>query len=156
MVAPVTFSPDLRSVLDQEINQLLEKLENWDGRELGDALIRSISARVRMGFGVSADGGERERFNPLKPATVYKRTKMKAAGTLSPLTRPNTSNQTMTGHMINSLSKKTSPGTLEIVFDNQFAENKAKWNEAMGRPFMYLTRQEVKQILQHLKAMVRR
>jgi hypothetical protein len=146
---------NLRRVISETLDEVLARYT--DGGvlgEIGEALVRSIRARVRLGFGCAGDGAARSKFLPLKASTIRNRERMLKNGTLSPLTRPRMSNQTMTGHMLDGLRYRVVGTGLVIDFENTFASDKAVWNHRLGRPFMYLTNSEIKQITQILKGTV--
>lgn len=118
--------------------------------ELGQTMVKTIRTRVRLGYGLSADGKVKEKFAPLMPSTIIKRKKMMAAGLLFNGAKPARSHLTMTGDMMDQLIYDVEPGQLTILFATSFADDKARWahegsrNRAQ-RPFMFLTDLEIKE-----------
>lgn len=62
-----------------------------------------ITKRTRLGYGVFKHLGPKGKFMALADSTVERRKEMKRMGMLSSLTRPNRSNLTATGQMLDSI-----------------------------------------------------
>lgn len=118
--------------------------------ELGQKMVKTIRTRVRLGYGLSEDGKVKEKFAPLMPSTIIKRKKMMAAGLLFNGAKPARSHLTMTGDMMDQLIYSKDKSALTILFNTQFADDKARWahegsRNRMPRPFMFLTDLELKE-----------
>ena len=90
-----------------------------------------VVKRTRLGYGVTTKGGSKELFKKLSPNYVKQR-KMFAG--LHALTRPNKSNLTRTGQMLDSITATTEKGAIIIKptgtrRDGQKNYDIAKYNE---------------------------
>jgi hypothetical protein len=82
-------------------------------RAYGEAAIKVIIARTRLGFGVKKTGSRKFRLAKLQKSTIRKRRTAKNLNTS--LTSPSKSNLTFTGRLLNSLLvKKASPGRVIV------------------------------------------
>jgi hypothetical protein len=126
--------------LSRELDTIVKELTNQDTlREVGERIVNDIKGRTRSGYGVYGNGTARVRLLPLKPLTV----ELREAKQLHALTRPEKSNLTQTGHMLDSLDYVIFGRSLGILLNNKFADDKAGWNEERGRYFMFLTKAEI-------------
>lgn len=118
-------------------------------KAIGAFMIERIAVRTRLGYGVKDNLAEKNKLNPLSKKYVEFR---KSYPFLSDLTTPKRSNLTKTGDMIDSLRvkdfKKNAIRIGPTGFDRDGVSNssKAYWQERMGRVFLRLSRQEVKQV----------
>lgn len=115
--------------------------------EVGEYLVRTIKARVRLGFGVANDGDRKDKFKELAESTIKHRQWLSRVGLLYPGSKPGRSHLTATGQMMDSLIYKKEPGYVILSFSNQEAENKAYYNDRGGRvtrPFFRMTDLEIK------------
>lgn len=140
---------NLKKKLNSVIKQNLTLDTNFY-RTLGDYIVKTIRDRTREGFGVDVPRGSKKAFKPLTSKYINYRIKFKS---LSPETTPGTSNLTLTGHMLDSLTSFATSNSLRIGFTNTFAEDKAKWNaeSKQKRIFMNLSSDEYKDISQIVK-----
>lgn len=117
-------------------------------RSLGDYLVTTIRDRTRAGYGVSVPRGTKKPLKPLSSKYINFRIKYKG---LSSETTPGTSNLTLTGHMLDSLTNFATNKYVRIGFTNAFAKNKAEWNAEKNRVFLNLSSSEYKDISQIVK-----
>jgi hypothetical protein len=117
-------------------------------KKIGGFLIQKIAVRTRLGYGVTNHLDEKSSLKPLSPK--YKQFR-KDYPYLYGMTTPNKSNLTLTGSMIDSLRiKNIGKNSIRIGptgTDRNGVSNssKAYWQEKMGRVFLRLSFQEVKQ-----------
>lgn len=119
-----------------------------------------VVKRTRLGYGVPVAGGSKELFKKLSPNYVKQR-KMFAG--LNALTRPNKSNLTRTGQMLDSIAAHTEKGAITIRptgtrRDGQKNYDIAKYNEdgGKGRPrriFMNISQLEFNQVKRFYRKM---
>lgn len=116
---------------------------------IGDFLIEKIRIRTQLGYGVDTNLSEKSRLKPLSPKYVQAR---KINTFLSNMTTPKKSNLTRTGSMLSSLKiKSMSHNAIRIgpTGADMFGvsnSSKAFWQEKMGRVFLRMSKQEVKQV----------
>lgn len=112
------------------------------------ALAAIIKKRTRLGFGVAKDGASKKKLKGLSSKYIDKRKKSR----LSSQTRPGRSNLTFTGQMLDALTgggEKEGPGVVfleENRNDDKKNSDIAEWNEDKGRPFLYISKAERKQL----------
>lgn len=133
-----------RKALDRRFQKLIKNMKDTNSlRRLGFLTIETIRDRTRNdGKGVARPGGNRVRLKPVSAAWAERRKKFnrhpKAAS-------GSKSNLTFKGTMLDSMViRKASGSKLIIGFKNSKESDKAEGNEAMGRPFMYLGRAEIR------------
>lgn len=129
----------------------LAKIENELAREvpsLGQAAAEEIKKRTRAGYGVSSNEGNKERLAALSDG--YKRRRARAQ--LSPETSASRSNLTFSGSMLDSIQfvpisrfegRVTPTGTDENGISNV---DKAFYVTEQGRPFLYLSKPEIRRL----------
>ena len=131
----------------KKATEKLEKLKQfYTSKELAnkvaDEAIKQIRKRTRLGYGVS--NGRRTRLKPL--SEDYKKTRRKMKG-LSRDARPNKSNLTLTGDMLDNmehkLKKKITSMIITLGADNALNRDKMEW-VSEDRPFMGLTKAELR------------
>ena len=115
-----------------------------------------IRKRTRLGYGARAMGGERFGLKKLSPSYVKFRLS-RGAPYLSEFTAPKRSNLTFTGQMLDSIGiVRIQAGKVFIGPQGNrtdpFSKGKtnaqiAKYVAQNGRPFMYLTRPEISQLV---------
>jgi hypothetical protein len=121
------------------------------GHELGAEITVMMRTRVRLGYGVAFDGAPKAKFKPLRPSTIKYREGLAKKGTLSTLTKPKMANMTRFGTMMDDLTYRVAPSKVTILFNDDKETEKAYYNEQLGRPFMFLSPQEIraaKQVIQ--------
>jgi hypothetical protein len=134
--------------LSRELNELIKELTSVETlRVLGERMVSDIRGRTRSGFGVYGNGNARTRLLPLKPLTV----ELREQKDLHPLTKPEKSNLTETGHMLDSLDYVIFGKGLGILMNNRFADDKVDWNENKGRYFLFLTKAEMTNVNRMLR-----
>jgi hypothetical protein len=116
--------------------------------EVGDYLVETIRTRVRLGYGVSGDGQQKEKFRPLSASTIKSRQILAMKGDLFPSSNPKRSHLTATGDMMQQLTFSKQPGRITLFFGTPSSEDKAQYNQngRYSRPFFYLTDKEIKAV----------
>lgn len=114
---------------------------------LGQEAATIIRRRTRLGFGVAKVGATRFRLKPL--STRYMIMRKDQSAKLSEYTRPNRSNLTLRGDMLDDLEPtkvNALRGSVLIGFAKKSSLDKAEWNTATGRAFNNLSNLEIKQL----------
>jgi len=114
---------------------------------LGQEAAKIIRRRTRLGFGVATSGSARFRLKPL--STRYMILRKENSDKLSEFTRPQRSNLTLHGDMLDDLEPtkvKALRGSVLIGFAKKSSLDKAEWNTATGRAFNNLSNLEIKQL----------
>jgi hypothetical protein len=122
--------------------------------EIGEDIVDRIRTRTRLGFGVGSDGARKEKFRPLKLATVEQREELDDEGKLSDLTKPDMANMTRFGSMMDSLTHRVLGEQVVVFFSEAEETKKAYYNTKLGRPFMYLSNLETKAVTKMVKESV--
>jgi hypothetical protein len=133
-------------------------------KAIGAFMIQKIAVRTRLGYGVKDNLAEKSKLKKLSPKYIEfrkslkvskkskRKTKKKKDISLHESATPARSNLTLTGDMIDSLRiKDIKKGAIRVGptgFDSQGVSNSSKafWQEKMGRVFLRLSRQEVKDV----------
>jgi len=139
----------LKNKLSETIRDNLQVNTNFY-RTLGDYIVQVIRNRTRQGYGVDVPRGTKKPLKPLSSKYINYRIKYK---NLSSETNPGTSNLTLTGHMLDSLTSIATNKYVRIDFTDKFAKDKAKWNAESKekRIFMNLSSDEYKDISEIVK-----
>lgn len=144
---------------------VLDKLRKTIGEEsvkpehlkaLGDEAVRLITVRTRLGYGVDTPGAERQKLKPLSDAYIEMR--RKSRGKLSGMTAPARSNLTFTGQMLESLKVIAKRFSVSIEPSGQRDDGISNQDVAQsvtrfGRPFISLSRLEIKQLKRFYETM---
>lgn len=126
-------------------------------KPVAEEAINIIRRRTRLGYGANEDGGQRFTFKKLSPRYVHFR-ETKGKRYLSEFAFPGSkSNLTFTGQMLDSMAViKIEKGRVFIgptgTRTDKFSKGKenkqiAYWVSKQGRPFMYLTKPEISQVV---------
>jgi hypothetical protein len=116
---------------------------------IGDFLIEKIRIRTQLGYGVDKHLSEKTKLKPLSKKYIEQR---KVMSYLSGMTTPKKSNLTRTGSMLDSLKVKSMSnkairiGPTGSEMFGVSTSSKAYFQEKMGRIFLRLSSQEVKQV----------
>ena len=139
--------------IDRFVRRLNSTIEKTNGpaemRAIGEFMIEKIRVRTQLGNAVMENLEEKTKLKPLSQKYIEQR---KSFLNLSVLTRPKMSNLTRTGSMLDSLKiKSMSRAAIRVgpTGNDMFGvsnSSKAFWQEKMGRIFLRLSFQEVKQI----------
>jgi hypothetical protein len=139
--------------IDEFVKRLNTAIESANGqkqmRAIGDFMIEKVRVRTRLGYGVDQHLAEKSKLKPLSKKYIEHR---KVFNSLSSMTTPRKSNLTRTGSMLDSLKIKSMSKTairIGPTGSDMFGvsnSSKAFWQEKMGRIFLRLSFQEVKQI----------
>lgn len=134
-------------------NKILNKLAD-EMPDLSKEAVAIIKKRTRAGYGVNANYGGKERLDALSPR--YKKQRKKNKSDLSSEARWNKSNLTKTGSMLDSLYAVVKKLTFRVTVrgedrDNVSNREKAWWLEEGGRPFLYLSKIEIKRLTKELQ-----
>lgn len=147
--------------LKLKINDLLEKIIESDRylyELIGEAAIKIIKIRTRLGYGVNEPCGDKVRLAPFgekaadPQAAKKKYVKFrKNFSNLSSETTPGKSNLTLTGDMLDNMTYKATRDGVTITFDGNDNKKKAQWAQegSSNRPqriFLNLSASEKKQI----------
>lgn len=139
--------------IDKVILRHAEKVRSKEiMQEVADLMKEMVVKRTRLGSGSDGPGGNKTKLNPLSPAYIAQRKRMKEE--LSPLTTPSRSNLTRTGHMLDSVVTEVDEGVASLTFSDEHAGDKAKW-VSKDRPFFYLTKTELDRVLRFLRNKIR-
>lgn len=130
---------EIQSHIDKIINST-RSISNLD--KIGGEVADSIRNRTRAGFGCSKKGGSRQKLAPLKRSTI----KIRRVKNLHSLTKPNKSNLTESGGMLDSITHRVSNNTLTIFFSDREQAKKAAYHENGKRPFFNLTKTELRSV----------
>jgi hypothetical protein len=143
------------SDLQKFVGNLRESIEELTDRnqlsKLGEFLVEKIRIRTRLGSGVTNNLDNKSRLNSLSEKYVLLRKKFRGLGELSSLTTPTKSNLTLSGSMLDSLKVKNIDRNSITIGADGFDRNgisnedKTEYQEDMGRIYLRLSIQEVKQ-----------
>ena len=139
--------------LEREIKKKYKKAKKRILNKLGNFVVQMILDRTRVDHRrVGIAGGNRVKIEPLKQSTISRRRRV--AG-LHPSTSPETSNLTMKGDMLNSLTFNTVPSGDNFKLTVYFNDPKMSFradvliagsDKMKPRPFMDIGRTELKKI----------
>lgn len=124
-----------------------------------------IKKRTQLGKGVSDNGGALQKLKPLE-SELYKKARQRNKANLDKNTKPNRSNLTATGQMLNSITGVRS-GTkftfsLKDSRKNDLSGNPSRvtntdvmgFQEKQGRPFFYLAKPEITLFTRKIKDII--
>ena len=155
--------------IDQFVKRLNRTIESANGlnqmKAIGEFMIEKVRVRTRLGYGVDQHLAEKSKLKPLSKDYIDYRKKL-ASGNFKerkkPLKNPRPvlwdkrivkkSALTLTGSMLDSLKIKSMSkkgvriGPTENDMFGVSNSSKAYWQEKVGRIFLRLSFQEVKQI----------
>jgi len=146
-------------ILDLKVSKALSKTVQRSKMNGYMKLIADqIKIRTRLGYHAKKLGEKKRPIQKLKASTIATRKKIKEAGLLSGLTRPNKSNLTATGQMLDALIGRgtgNGSGIIEVDDSSRWDSNEsnsdvAGYAEDGGRPFLNLTDKEVKELIQEI------
>ena len=139
--------------IEQFVKRLNGAIESANGQKemkaIGEFMIQKVRVRTQLGSGVNNNLEEKSKLKPLSKKYIEQR---KVFNSLSSMTTPRRSNLTRTGSMLDSLKIKSMSKTairIGPTGNDMFGvsnSSKAFWQEKMGRIFLRLSFQEVKQI----------
>lgn len=142
--------------VEQQFNDLVKKIEKelkssvnkQEMVKLATFILNIIKERVRAGFGVKQNGGNKFKFKPLSSA--YKKQRSKES--LSPFTSPNKSNLTRKGRLIGGLRvfSRTGVAIIKPSGTSSNGESNEKIAEFVSkvRPFLNMSKDEIKQAIE--------
>lgn len=159
----MSIEKQIEQIITKRVNNFVEKgLDDKLLNKVGSNTVKQIVKRTRLGKGVKKPGGGAAfKLLPLRNSTIDYRDNYSV--NLSQFTRPNRSNLTATGQLLDSIthkiiSKKNNLKIIQIYFkENRTFElnnNKPRIShkkinenvEKQGRPFFYLAGFELNQI----------
>lgn len=130
---------DLRNI-PEEVKKRINK------EELGRSIVEMILDRVQNGgMGVKQMGDTPEFFERLKDSSIKKRTYLQRNKKLSDKTTPDTSNQTETGRMLDSLTYKSVPEGIQIYISDPDRQDVYD-HQSKDRPWLFFTNEELEHI----------
>lgn len=150
--------------LQKLLKKNLDVAFNKDSMEdISDIMIKNITTRALVGKGVS--NGKQNNFDALEESTIKQRKRY--AKNLSGKTSPNQkrSNATATGQMLESISRKVSPGSIFLYFKGKrrkelSGKSSGKSNEEVAekfqkkRPFFELTLADINEIKRYVRSII--
>lgn len=160
-------------LVEKEAQKLLSTENTRKFAEFGADIIRK---RTRLGYGVAQNGGSRFRLKPLADSYIQQRRgqvifykdkngkvrrvpvrgNIRPRKKLSDKTTPGKSNLTFTAQMLDSIQGKvTGPGRGQIEptgtrDDGESNQTIAQYAHENGRPFLFFSNNEIKQLEQFL------
>lgn len=135
------------------LDKILDKLDQEVVQDLGDQAATDIKTRTRAGYGVDSNGGSKQRLEVLSESYKTQRRRMELSGDTS----VSKSNLTQSGSMLDSLKfKRVSKFKGEVAPegngpDGMPNELKAAYVSEQGRPFLFLSKPEIKRLQETLK-----
>jgi hypothetical protein len=146
---------DKLAAMAKKVDSILPKLINQGKMnfllEGKDSIPDIIKRRTRLGRGVN-DGGGLDKLKPL--SDKYKNRRKNIA--LSGETKPNKSNLTLTGEMLNSIIGSIRGTIASFTFKGDENNKKAGWAEEGGRPFFKLSESEKNGISRKIASVIRK
>jgi len=156
----------------KRMNKVIRKSMSPTGLKKSLALtIRILKARTRKGYGVTSDGGKKEKFKPLEPSTKTSRGRK----SLHYSTSKNRSNLTETGQMIKALTGEVTSSAMSLFFkpDNRtyigkppkkpvsntklaFLHDRGSLGRPPKRPWLRFSKEEKKQISKEVADILRK
>lgn len=125
-------------------------------RKTAKETTENIKKRTRLGRGVEKDGDRLSRLEPLEDSYKRQRRNLRKKGKLSSQTAPAKSNLTKSGEMLDDLTYKVRQDGFEIGFKSRENEKKAEYVHKNGRKFMFLSKFELKLIIEGIIDRIRR
>lgn len=133
------------------LNRSVEEMRSPEiMRAAGEKMADIVKVRTRLGYGVGQNLGTKAKLKALSEKYIkYRKDHSKD---LYSETRSGKSNLTFTGEMLNSIKVVDAKvGGVSITptgmrADKKDNEDLAKWNTKRGRPFLYISSSEVKQL----------
>lgn len=124
--------------------------------EVGEIMVKDIKKRTRLGFGVSDNGASKSRLKKLEDSTKrYRRWYDRARGGLGDGATPTKSNLTLSGNMLDSLKARSTGDfsvRVEPTGNDAGISNKEKAEYvSVVRPFLFLSKPEIKRITKFLR-----
>lgn len=137
----------LSDLIKKSVSKAVKDLQSKDFKEEVGRMVRdNIKLRTRLGKAASKTGGRAKKLKELSEPYKKERKRLRKKGVLSGDTTPAKSNLTKTGEMIDSLEYKINGDGVSVEVTGTENIRKAKENADMGRPFMYLTKIDIKAI----------
>lgn len=130
------FSNKLKKIIKESSVKSLEPV--------GRIAIDIIRKRTLQGYGVSKQGGSKQRLKPL--SGNYIKFRQRNRRRLSSFTNPSKSNLTFTGQMLLGMVQKREGKSVIITFDSQRNKDVAGYVSG-ARPFMFLAKEEIDQVV---------
>jgi phage gpG-like protein len=114
--------------------------------EIASKTTKNVQTRTRKGFGVDTDGSKATKLEGLSESYKKQRKRLRKQGKLDSTTSPSKSNLTKSGDMLKDITYKTTENTATIFIGNNKGVKKAKYQDKVGRKFMNLSKNEIKEI----------
>ncbi len=122
-----------------KVKKVLKDIESTGAmQEVGDSIIKDVQTRTRKGYGATS---QHNKIKLDKLSDSYKKQRKKMR--LSSTTRPNKSNLTQSGEMLESLERNKIRGGVRVIPSGLDNKKKAKW-VSKKRPFLNMTKPEIK------------
>ena len=134
------------------IKKLVDKLTDKSNMEkVGEETVKMVRKRTQLGYG--SNKGKKEKLEALSDAYKKQRKRLKKKGKLSKNTSAGKSNLTQSGDMLKDLDFDAKDNEVTIDFASELSKKKAVWVTDGDRPFLALTKQEIKRITKYLQDM---
>lgn len=140
--------------IDKATRSALKKSHmNRDAKFMAD----QIKKRTRLGRGVAIQNGRSFKLAPLKDDTVHGREILQDNGDLSVFTRPEKSNLTATGQLLDSIGGgSTTAGSGRIFITDNRKDGVSnseieKGHDKKLRPFMHLSKPEINRLNRRIR-----
>lgn len=123
-------------------------------KSLGQETVRLIVERTQeQGRGVSGGfGGRKKKLKKLAESTIKRRNGLKK---LSSKTSPDTSNLTMTGKLIQSVTSRVKGFSRVLIYIKGSRNKTVAEHVQTDRPFLLLTKTETNTLLKFFKRLIR-
>lgn len=125
--------------------------------EVGEIIEDDIKNRTRLGYGVSKNESAKQKLAKLSDSYKIQRKRDSKRGQLSKDTKPSKSNLTKSGSMLDNLETTSNKRKLSLKVkpsgtDSDGVSNakKAQW-VSKDRPFLFLSKTEIKRITKFLR-----
>lgn len=130
--------------LNKNLRKIVQESSVKALEPVGRIAIDIIRKRTIQGYGVSKQGGSKQRLKPL--SGNYIKFRRRNRGRLSSFTNPGKSNLTFTGQMLLGMVQKRQGKSVILTFDSQRNKNVAGYVSG-SRPFMFLAKEEIDQVV---------
>jgi phage gpG-like protein len=143
----VSIESDLKAFNDKLQRALEELVSSKNLQQIGDFEAGLVKRRSRLGYGVPTDGGSKQKFKALAPATIASRKRKKLASE----TTPKKSNLTETGQLLNDLVAKIEGRSTIIGHTKDRNKRIGAFHQTGGgrlpqRRYLGLAKEDIKQI----------
>jgi phage gpG-like protein len=141
-------SQQLNKIVAAIFDELDEAASNETMRDMAEFVASRLRKRARSGRTAKRAGGYLTRLKPLSAKYIEKRRRSK----LHPETKPEKSNLTFTGQLLDSITAKIRKGKAVIAPRGRRREGGTNervsiYVQQQGRPFLFLGRKDTKELI---------